>query len=115
MNLILDKKIKLPIKTVTKFWQRFKILKIHLTPLDFGVCFPKRKLVTTYFLCQKVDIIFADKDNIILKILPAVHTEQLVFKKKKTYYTYYLPVGAAEFLTVGEKLILKEDKKKKAE
>ena len=112
MNLILDKKVKVPIKTITKFWPKFKSLKFHLTPLDFGICYPRRKLITTYFLCQQVDIVFADKDNIVLKILPAVHTERLLFRKRKTYYTYYLPVGAASFLMVGEKLILKEDKKK---
>jgi len=113
VNLILDENIKIPIKTIIKFWPKFKSLKFYLKPLDFGICYPKRKIVSTYFLCQQVDIIFTDKDNVILKICDGVYSERFVFKKRKTYYTYYLPVGASEYLNVGDKLNLVPDKKKK--
>ena len=54
-----NKKIKF--KTVTKFTDRIKGFRFYLTPIEEGLCYPKKKMINTYFFCQKLDIVVTDK------------------------------------------------------
>ena len=100
-----NKKIK--ILEYTKLKDRFKSLKFVLEKIDYGIKFPKRHLISTYFFCQKVDICITNKDNIIIKLYENIKSE----KKKiflKSYNIYYLPLNTCKYLKIGETLIPKE-------
>ena len=47
------KRKKIKLIELTKFWDRFKGLKFVFEPLNYAIRFPKKKFVTTNFLCQK--------------------------------------------------------------
>lgn len=102
------KKKKIEIKELTRFWDRFKGLKFVLAPIDYGVKFPKKRFVSTDFLCQKIDIILTDKENIILYMYENFKSEKHIFPKRKVYNVYFLPLNTAKFLKIGEKLNIKE-------
>lgn len=94
---------KLQINECLKFKERFKSLKFYLNNIDFGLYFPRKKIASTYFFCQKVDICFTDKDNKVLYLYKNVRSEKFIFKFKSKNI-YYLPVGYADRLRVGDKL-----------
>ena len=63
-----NKKIKF--KTVTKFTDRLKGFRFYLYPIKEGLCYPKKKMINTYFVCQKLDIVVTDKENIEAECSP---------------------------------------------
>lgn len=99
---IKNKRIK--IVELNTFWERFKGLKFVLEPIDYGVRFPHKRFSTTNFLCQKIDVILTDKDDTILYLYEKFGSEKYILPKRKVYYTYFLPVGIAQMLKIGEKL-----------
>ncbi len=102
---------KLNIKVLTKFGERFRGLKMVLEPIDYGVCFPKKKFISTYFLCQRVDIVVTDEKDKVLDIIENVKSERILIRKKAKY-TYFLPINTAKWLDIGDKLNLREKEKK---
>ena len=98
---------KLEIKDCTKFKDRFRSLKFVLNKIDYGIRIPKKKLISTYFFCQRVDICVTNKSHKIIGIFENVKSE----KKKimfNSYYIYYLPLGTCKYLENEEFLIPKE-------
>ena len=98
---------KIEIKEYIKFKDRFKSFRFYLYPIDFGIRYNKKKIASTYFFCQKVDICFTDKDNIILDLYHNVPSERRLFDFK-AYYIYYLPLETCKYLEIGKKLDIKE-------
>lgn len=98
---------KIKVRELKTFKERFKSLKFYLEPFDFGLYFPKRKLLTTDFFCTRVDAIFTNEDNKIMYIY-----EDLKSEKRKYHVSvsnlYILPVGTAKYFKVGDTLKLKE-------
>ena len=111
MYLKINKK-KYKIIELTKFWERFKGLKFNLEKIDYIIKFPKKKFVSTDFICQRIDIILTDKDDKILRIYRDIPSERYIFPKKKVYNVYFLPVNLSNNFQVDEKLNIIEDKKK---
>lgn len=105
------KKKKIQITELNSFWERFKGLKFVLEPLDYGLCFPNKKFVTTNFLCQRIDIILTDKENRILYIYENFKSEKYIFPKRKVYYVYFLPLNTARHFSIGEKLPIRKKEK----
>ncbi len=105
-----NKKIKF--KTVTKFKDRIKGFRFYLYPIKEGLCYPKKKMINTYFVCQKLDIVVADKNNNILAIYPSIKTENFIRPRFKAYYIYLLPEGSSKGHENYEKIIImtKENK-----
>ena len=101
---------KINIIKLTKFKERFKGLKLVLTPLDYGVCFPNKRFITTNFLCQRVDIVITDENDKVLDIIENVKSEKY-FIRLKAKYTYFLPTGTSKYLDIGDKLNLREKEK----
>ena len=101
---------KINILKLTKFKDKFKGLKFVLEPIDYGICFPNKKFITTNFLCQRVDIIITDKDDIVIDMIENVKSEKY-FIRIKAKYTYFLPLGSCKYLDVGDKLNLREKEK----
>lgn len=97
--------IKLNVKVCSDFKSRFKSLKFYLNEIDFALYFPKRKLASTYFFCQRVDICFTDADNKIIYLAKNVRSEKFYFKLKSKGF-YIFPVGACNFLKIGDKINL---------
>jgi len=95
---------KLEIVELTKFWERFKGLKFNLKKLDYVVKFPHKKFVSTDFICQNLDIVLTDKNEKIIKIYIDFPTEKYIFPKRKVYNVYFLPLGTAKDLNIGENL-----------
>lgn len=112
------KRKKIKIIELTKFWDRFKGLKFVLEPITYGIKFPKKKFVTTNFLCQKIDIVLTDKNDNILYMYNNMNTEKYIFPKRKVYNVYFLPLNTAKDLQINTKLniiILHKKEKKKPE
>lgn len=110
MKLVINKK-EIPLQVLTKHWERFKGYMWRLEPITEGLCYPKKRYFSTYFYCQKVDIIMTDKDYNILYLYPNLRSEKRIFFKRKVYYTFVLPADTIQTLKVGEKLKIKEEKK----
>ena len=45
-----SKKIKF--KSVIKFKDRIKGFRFYLYPIKEGLCYPKKRMINTYFVCQ---------------------------------------------------------------
>ena len=99
---------RIEIKELKGFFNRFKGLKFVLEPIDYGVLFSKKKTVSTDFLCQKIDIILADKDNKILYMYENFPSERRIWPKKHVYNIYFLPLGTVKNFKLGDQLNIKE-------
>ena len=97
-------KNKIKFKTVIRFKDRIKGYRFYLYPIKEGLCYPKKKMINTYFVCQKLDIVVTDKENNILAIYPSIKTEKFVRPRLKAYYIYLLPEGSSKGLESYDKL-----------
>lgn len=104
MYLNVNKK-KLEVIELISFWERFKELKFDLKKLDYVAKFPNRKIVTTVFLCQRVDIIMTNKDDVILYLYTNVKSEKYFLPKFNVRDVYFLPANSTKEFKVGDKLI----------
>ena len=109
------KRKKIKLIELTKFWDRFKGLKFVFEPLNYAIIFPKKKFVTTNFLCQKIDIVLTDKEDNILYMYENMKTEKYIFPKRKVYNVYFLPLNTVKNLTKNTKLKVVLTKKDKPE
>ena len=102
--IITDNNKKLKINTLTSFKDRIKGYRFYLYPIKEGLCYPKKKMINTYFVCQKLDIVVTDKENNILAIYPSIKTENFIRPRLKAYYIYLLPEGSSKGLENIDKL-----------
>ena len=109
------KRKKIKLIELTKFWDRFKGLKFVFEPLNYAIRFPKKKFVTTNFLCQKIDIVLTDKEDNILYMYENMKTEKYIFPKRKVYNVYFLPLNTVKNLTKNTKLKIVLTKKEEQE
>lgn len=109
------KRKKIKLIELTKFWDRFKGLKFILEPINYGLRFPKKRFVTTNFLCQRIDIVLTDKEDNILYIYENMKTEKYIFPKKKVYNVYFLPLNTVKDLEPNTKLKIVQTQKEKEE
>ena len=91
------------IKECKTLKDRLKSLRFNLNKLDYALYFPNKKLASTYFFCQRVDICFIDKDNKIIALYENIKSEKRILKLKAKG-VLYLPLGYAKKLKVGEKI-----------
>ncbi len=101
---IINEKNKIKFKTVTKFKDRIKSFRFYLYPIKEGLCYPKKKMINTYFICQKLDIVVTDKENTILAIYHSIRTEKFIRPRLKAYYIYLLPNESTKGLIKNTKL-----------
>ncbi len=99
-----SKKIKTEV--LTSFKERIKGFRFQLEPIKTGLCYPKKKSINTYFLCQNIDIVITDKNHSILFIYQNIHSEKIILRKKKAYYIYELPAFSTTPLQVGQTLTI---------
>jgi hypothetical protein len=109
------KRKKIKLIELTKFWDRFKGLKFILEPINYGLRFPKKRFVTTNFLCQRIDIVLTDKEDNILYIYENMKTEKYIFPKRKVYNVYFLPLNTVKDLEPNTKLKIVQTQKEKEE
>ena len=109
------KRKKIKLIELTKFWDRFKGLKFILEPINYGLRFPKKRFVTTNFLCQRIDIVLTDKEDNILYIYENMKTEKYIFPKRKVYNVYFLPLNTVKDLKANTKLKIVQTQKEKEE
>ena len=83
------------------FKERFKSLKFILEPITYGIKIPNKRLISTYFFCQKVDIMVTDHDNKIIKLYENMKSEKKIFLLKK-YNIYYLPLNTVKYLKLND-------------
>ena len=86
---------------------KIKSLKFVLEPIDYGIFFQKKKIINTYFFCQRVDICCCDMNHKIIKLFEDFPSEKIRFVKK-CYYIYYLPLNTCKFYDIGEIFKVKE-------
>lgn len=99
---------KILIKECRDFSSRFKSFKFYLEKIDFGLKLKNKKFANTYFFCQRVDICFTDKNDVVVATYNNVKSEKIKFKFKARN-VYYLPVGVVKNIKIGE--IIKEREK----
>lgn len=97
---------KIEIKELKTIKERFKSLKFELNVIDYGIKIPNKKIASTYFFCQKVDICFTDKDNKILYLYENIKSEKRIIKLKAKN-VYFLPLNTCKNLKINEKLNIK--------
>ncbi len=100
---------EIEIKELNTFKEKFKSLKFNLQTIDYGLLRKNKKLASTYFFCQRVDICFTNKDNIIIDLLENVKSEKRYIRLKANNI-YYLPLNTCKYLKKGEKLNIKNKK-----
>ena len=105
MHLFIHRK-KINIKVCLTIKDRFKSLKFVLEPIHEGIMIPNRRIASTYFFCQRVDICITDKDHKITKLKENVKSEKRIFLLKK-HNIYYLPLHSCQHLKVGDVLKIK--------
>ena len=98
---------KIEIKECNTFQERFKALKFIIEPISYGIVLPKRKIINTYWFCQRVDCIVCNKDYEIIKIYRKLKSEKLRFARKG-YYVFFLPLGVSNNYKVGDILTIKK-------
>ena len=96
---------KIEIKELLTFKDKLKSLRFNLYKIDYGIRRNNKKIASTYMFCQKVDICFTNKENIIIALYENVKPENR-YIKFKSKYIYYLPLDTVKYLKVGEKLII---------
>ena len=106
-----SKKIPIEIKTTLK--EKIISFRFKLTDIDYGLCFPKKRRINTYFYCQKVDIVMTDKDNNIVKIFLNEASEKRYKGPKKTYFTYVFKGNTLNDYKVLDHLNIISTKKEK--
>ena len=95
---------KIEIIEKNSFWDRFKGLKFVLQPIDYVVKFPRRKWFNSNFLCQRVDVIFTDKDENIIYIKENFESEKTILPKYKAHNVYLFPLGKAKNFKIGQQI-----------
>ena len=97
---------KIEIKELKTFKEKLKSLRFNLHTIDYGILRTNKKLASTYFFCQRVDICFTDKENRIISLLENVKSEKR-YLRLKAHNIYYLPLNTCKHLKIGEKLNIK--------
>ena len=98
---------KIEIKECKTIKEKLKSLRFVLVPIDYGIKIADQRIWSTYYFCQKVDILITNKDEKIIKIIENVKSEKRKILWKK-YNIYYLPLNTVKHLKIGDKLILTE-------
>ena len=106
MYLILNKK-KLEIVELKTSKEKFKSLKFILEPIDKVYRFTNKKILSTYFFCQNIDVVTTDSKDFIIDVYPKVRSEKILFLNRKNKYTYLLPLNSIDNLK-SEKLEIKK-------
>ena len=110
-NYIKINNTKIKYRIVTRFIDRLKGYRMYLYPIKEGLCYPKKKMINTYFNCQRIDIVVTDKENNILAIYNNIKSEKFIRPRLKAYYIYLLPAKSTNHLKVNTKLkIITKDK-----
>lgn len=91
----------LEIKECNTFKERFKSLRFVLEPITYGIKIPNKRIVSTYFFCQRVDIMVTDNNNKIIKLYENIKSEKRFFLFKK-YNIYYLPLNTVKYLKLND-------------
>lgn len=102
---------KIKTKICTKKIDRFKLLKFKLTNIEEALCIPKKRKISTYLFCQRVDIIFTDDTFKVIKIKRSVPSEKIIWKNKLVYYTFILKEHDANNININDILNIKLEKK----
>ena len=113
INVFKTKKQKNPIEIKTTLKEKIISFRFKLTDIDYGLCFPKKRRINTYFYCQKVDIVMTDKDNNIVKIFLNEASEKRFKGPKKTYFTYVFKGNTLNDYKVLDHLNIISTKKEK--
>ena len=98
---------KFNVRELNTFKERFISYKFYLKPIEDVLRFPNKRWFTTYFYCQRVDIIMTDKKNKILRMYPNLKSEKKIWPKKNVYYTYVFPAKSTTNLRIGDILKVK--------
>lgn len=97
-------KKKIEINEINGFFNRYKCMKFQLETLKEGYLFKKRKFLSTYFFCQRVDVVMTDKENTIIYMYHNLKSEKRIHYKRKVFNTFILPLNSCEKLEIGKKL-----------
>lgn len=100
-------KRKIPIYEYTNFKKRIKSFRFVLEKVDYGIKLPHKKFASTDFFCQRVDICFTNRDDIIIALYQNVKSEKRFFKFH-SYHVYFLPLGTCQHLEIGMKMPIKK-------
>lgn len=99
---------KIKIKECKTMKEKWKSLRFVLVPIDYGIKIANQRLWSTYYFCQRVDILITNKEDIIIKKYENVKSEKRKILWKK-YNIFYLPPNTVKHFRIGDKLTSKKD------
>ena len=67
--------------------------------------FPRCNSIHTFFMFKNIDIIITDKNNKIIFIKKNLKPWKIILPKKNGYYTYELPSGSINNLSIGDHIL----------
>lgn len=108
MKYIIVKNKKIRINVLSSFKDRIKSIRLILNTINGGYYFPNKKMINTYFFCQRVNIYQVDKNNKILYCYLNCKTEKFIFRRKKVKAIYILPIAIKDYYKVGDTIKIEE-------
>lgn len=93
---------KIEVKLLTTLPERVKSFRFKLDVITSGICFYKKRNINTYFFCQKVDIIFTDRNNRVLKISRNASSERFIRGRRGVFFIYILNGNDAKDIHVND-------------
>lgn len=102
MYLVIKGK-KIPVQECKSLKDKLKTFRFVLEPIDYGLKLSPKRIASTYFFCQRVDICFTDKNNKIIALYENVRSEKRILKLRSKNI-YYLPLDTCKNLSIGETL-----------
>ena len=102
MKYIIVKNKKIKINVLSSFKDRIKSIRLILNTINDGYYFSNKKMINTYFFCQRVNIYQVDENNKILYCYLNCKTEKFIFRKKKVKAIYILPTFIKDYYKIGD-------------
>lgn len=97
-TIINDKKIE--IITLKSFFKRAKGLMFKKDKITNIYLFPKCSSIHTFFMKQKIDLCFLDKDYKILETISNLNKNKIIIKRG--YFVLEMPLNTACYLKKGD-------------
>ena len=95
-------------RVAARFWSRFRGLMLaRPLPPGAGLVIVPCSSIHTQFMRFPIDVLYANKEDVIVGIDRNLHPWRIGRLYKKVHYVVELPAGAAEGCQVGDKLEIK--------
>lgn len=93
------------IEICNTFFKRLVGFMFRKKKITIGKCFPNCNSIHTFFMFQKIDVIFCDKNMKIIKIYKSFPKNRIILPVKNAYYTFELPENSTNKFKIGNQIV----------